>query len=158
MRFVDAACKEERLFHVGFALIHRDPVGEHGFVVNDTGWKMRHDIKTLGIDARSCFDHFFNRRAFDMGDIDACPCWKDFAEILDFGCGTRHHLDGIALQESFHLGRVGRGGGCVSRFFAEIKQCHHGLPDVHERLSPAFVCDQRFDALLVVFCIYACRF
>ena len=117
--------QQKRLFHTGFALIHGDPVFQRGFVFDDARREMRHDIIAFARDARGGFHHVFNRRAFDMGDIDTGALGQQIAEILDLFCGARHDLDGIAIQKGLNL-RSHNGAGLG--FLFKVQKRHDGLP------------------------------
>ena len=127
MRVGHATGQQQRLLDVGLALIAGDPVGERGAVLDDARREMRHHRKAFGVDPFGGGDHVLDRRALDMGDIDAGAFGQQGAEILDLLGGARHHLDRVILEEGLDLTIDGRVGGFLT--FAEIQQSHRGLPE-----------------------------
>ena len=119
-----ASGQQERLFHARFALVHGDPVFQGGGILDDAGREVGHHVIAFGGDAFGGFNHFRDRSALDMGDIDAGAGGQQGAEILDLGGGAGHHLDRVALQEGLDMGG---GGFCLVAFALEIQQSHRGL-------------------------------
>jgi hypothetical protein len=56
---------------------------------------MRHHLEAFAAQARGGGDHVLDRRAVDMGDVDARAGGQERAEILDLLGGARHHLDRV---------------------------------------------------------------
>ena len=52
-------------------------------------------------------DHVLDRRAFDMGDVDAGAGGQQVAEILDLFGGARHDLDRVAVKKRLDLAVAG---------------------------------------------------
>ncbi len=100
--------EQQGLGNPGLALIARDPVGKGRRIGDDPGREMRHHGESVTGETRGGRHHLFDRRAVDMGDIDARSLGKQGAKILDLLGGARHHLDRIVLKKRLDFGRGGR--------------------------------------------------
>jgi len=81
------------LFHVGFTLIHGDPVFQRGLVFDDARREMGHDIIPLSRNAAGRVDHVLYGRAFDVGYVHTRACRQQRSEVFHFGRCAWHDLN-----------------------------------------------------------------
>ena len=62
-----------------------------------------HDGKPFAGNAFGCGHHVFNRRTFDMGDVDTGLDWKKVTETFNFLRRAWHHFNRVILQKGFNL-------------------------------------------------------
>ena len=96
-----ATRQQQSLIDVRFALIARNPVGQSGLILDDAGREVRHYFKAFLVQTRGCGNHFLNRGALDMGDINAGAFGKNGAKVFNFRSGARHYFNRITLQKGF---------------------------------------------------------
>ncbi len=103
VRFGNAACQKQRLRDASLALVARDPVGKRGCVFDDPCGEVWHDVVAVVSEPFSSGYHVRDGRAFDVGDVDAGAFWQQDFEIFDLFGGARHDLDGVVLEQGFHV-------------------------------------------------------
>ncbi len=148
VRFIYAARQKQGLGNTDICIAF-DPVFQRRAVRDDAGREVGHYRKSLVIQALGGLDHFFNRSAVEVGNVNAGALRQDLAEVFDFGGRTWHNLDREAVKETRQSAVA---SGCRRCFALEVQDCHEVLP-VHAEgpLCPAIIVDQCLDPDLIVF-------
>ncbi|MNE53230.1 hypothetical protein D3C80_1479420 [compost metagenome] len=119
---VEATGQQKRLSDASIVHITADPVFQRCLVADEAGGNMRHHRVAVFGEPFCRRDHVLDRRAVDMGDIDAHSGRQEFAKILDLGRGARHDLDRIAVEKCAET--------CPLRFLVcspvleKVQNCH----------------------------------